>query len=188
MSALLSANEIRLTYGYQTLLDGVTLAVSAGEKTGMVGRNGCGKTSLLKILTGQQMADSGEISLRRALRVGYLPQEFELDPELSVQENIASGAADIVEAIRRYENGEGSDAELNDLLHLIDHADGWKEGLRAAVSQDGANTVWKDGEWGAIGAWAWGISRIADYLEKLPLDHSTAPILPVAIPVPVPAK
>ncbi len=125
MSALLSANEIRLTYGYQTLLDGVTLAVSAGEKTGMVGRNGCGKTSLLKILTGQQMADSGDISLRRALRTGYLPQEFELDSELSVQENIASGAADIVEAIRRYENGEGSDAELNDLLHLIDHADGW---------------------------------------------------------------
>lgn len=125
MSALLSANEIRLSYGYQTLLDGVTLAVSAGEKIGMVGRNGCGKTSLLKILTGQQNADSGEISVRRALRIGYLPQEFELNADLSVHENIASGAADIVDAIRRYENGEGSDAELNDLLHLIDHADGW---------------------------------------------------------------
>jgi ATP-binding cassette subfamily F protein uup len=85
VSALLSANEIRLTYGYQTLLDGVTLAVSAGEKVGMVGKNGCGKTSLLKILTGTQQADSGEISLRRALRVGYLPQEFELDLEKSVQ-------------------------------------------------------------------------------------------------------
>jgi ABC transport system ATP-binding/permease protein len=83
MAILLSANEIRLTYGYQTLLDGVTLAVSAREKTGMVGRNGCGKTSLLKIFTGQQMADSGEISLRRALQVGYLPQEFELESELS---------------------------------------------------------------------------------------------------------
>ena len=47
-----------------------------------------------------------------------------------------------------------------------DHADGWKEGLRAAVSKDGANTVWKDGEWGAIGAWAWGISRMADYLQS----------------------
>jgi hypothetical protein len=46
-----------------------------------------------------------------------------------------------------------------------DHADGWKDGLRAAVSKDGANTVWKDGEWGAIGAWAWGLSRIVDYLE-----------------------
>ena len=125
VSALLSANEIRLTYGYQTLLDGVTLAVSAGEKVGMVGKNGCGKTSLLKILTGTQHADSGEISLRRALRVGYLPQEFELDLEKSVHENIAAGAADVVDAIRRYENGDGSDAELSDLLHLIDHADGW---------------------------------------------------------------
>jgi ATP-binding cassette subfamily F protein uup len=125
MSVLLSANELRLSYGYQTLLDGVTLAVSAGEKVGLVGRNGCGKTSLLKILTGQQQADDGELSLRRGIRVGYLPQEFELDPALSVYDNIASGAADLVEAIRRYEHGEGSDAELTDLLHLIEHADGW---------------------------------------------------------------
>ncbi|MGC4017277.1 MAG: ABC-F family ATP-binding cassette domain-containing protein [Luteolibacter sp.] len=125
MSALLSANELRLSYGYQTLLDGVTLAVSAGEKVGLVGRNGCGKTSLLKILTGAQQADSGDLSLRRGIRVGYLPQEFELDPSLSVHENIAAGAADLVEAIRRYEHGEGSDSELADLLHLIEHADGW---------------------------------------------------------------
>jgi ABC transport system ATP-binding/permease protein len=125
MSALLSANELRLSYGYQTLLDGVTLAVAAGEKVGLVGRNGCGKTSLLKILTGAQSADSGEISRRRSLRIGYLPQEFELDPALSVHENIAAGAGDIVDAILRYENGEGSDAELDQLHHLIDHADGW---------------------------------------------------------------
>ena len=50
-----------------------------------------------------------------------------------------------------------------------DRADGWKEGLRAAVSKDGANTVWKDGEWGAIGAWSWGISHIAEYLQTDPL-------------------
>lgn len=125
MSVLLSANELRLSYGYQTLLDGVTLAVSAGEKVGLVGRNGCGKTSLLKILTGQQQADDGDLSLRRGIRVGYLPQEFELNPALSVYDNIASGAADLVEAIRRYEHGEGSEAELADLLHLIEHADGW---------------------------------------------------------------
>ncbi len=47
-----------------------------------------------------------------------------------------------------------------------DHAEGWKTGLRAAVRPEGANTAWEDGEWGAIGAWAWGVSRIADYLEK----------------------
>ncbi len=125
MSTLLSANEIRLAYSYQNLLDGVTLAVAAGEKVGLVGRNGCGKTSLLKILTGESQADSGEISLRRGIRTGYLPQEFELDPDLSVHENIAAGAADIVEAIRRYENGDGTETELHDFLELIDHADGW---------------------------------------------------------------
>lgn len=125
MSALLSVSDLRLSYGYQTLLDGVTLAVAAGEKIGMVGRNGCGKTSLLKILGGVQAADSGDIALRRGLRIGYLPQEFEIDPGLSVGENIAAGAADLVEAVRRYEAGEGSETELADLLHLIDHADGW---------------------------------------------------------------
>lgn len=138
--ALLSANEIRLSYGYQTLLDGVTLAVSPGEKVGLVGRNGCGKTSLLKILTGDQQPDSGEISLRRAIRVGYLPQEFELDPARSVHENIAAGAADVVEAIRRYEAGEGSEAELAELLHLIDHADGWNLDARIKATATALGT------------------------------------------------
>lgn len=125
MSSLLSANELRLSYGPQTLLDGVTLAVAAGEKVGLVGRNGCGKTSLLKILAAENFADSGEISRRRELRVGYLPQEFELDPDLSVHENISAGAADIVDAITRYENGDGTETELGRLLELIEHADGW---------------------------------------------------------------
>ncbi len=46
-----------------------------------------------------------------------------------------------------------------------DHAEGWKDGLRAALRPDGAQTIWQDGDWGAIGAWAWGLSRIADYLQ-----------------------
>ncbi|YCM43284.1 ABC-F family ATP-binding cassette domain-containing protein [Verrucomicrobiaceae bacterium 227] len=122
---LLSANELRLAYGHQTLLDGVTLAVAAGEKVGLVGRNGCGKTSLLKIIAGENQADSGDISARRELRIGYLPQEFELDTTVSVYDNIAAGAADVVEAIRKYEHGEGSEAELGALLTFIDHTDGW---------------------------------------------------------------
>ena len=143
MSALLSATEIRLNYGYQTLLDGVTLAIGAGEKIGMVGRNGCGKTSLLKILSSQSAADSGEIAVRRGLRIGYLPQEFELDTELSVGENIAAGAADLVEAVRRYESGDGSEAELEDLLHLIDHADGWnlEARIKSTVTALGAPSL-----------------------------------------------
>lgn len=133
---LLSANELTLAYGPQNLLDGVTLAVEAGEKVGMVGRNGCGKTSLLKILSRESEADSGEIALRRELRVGYLPQEFELDPHLTVLENITSGVADLADALVRYESGAGSEEELADLLHLIEHADGWNLDLRIKTTAE----------------------------------------------------
>ena len=140
MAALISANALRLSYGYQSLLDGVSLAVEAGEKVGLVGRNGCGKSSLLKILTGLQRADSGDLSVRRGLRIGHLPQEFELDPTLSVRDNIAAGAADVVAAIARYESGVGSDQEHADLLHLIDHADGWNLEARIKASASALGT------------------------------------------------
>jgi ABC transport system ATP-binding/permease protein len=124
-TSLLSANELTLCYGRQQLLTGVTLAVAPGEKVGLVGRNGSGKTSLLKILAGGNEPDSGDISRRRGLRVGYLPQEFELDGEKTVRENIEAGAADLMEWLRRYEAGEGSEAELAELHHEIEIADGW---------------------------------------------------------------
>lgn len=124
-AALLSATGLALSYGNQLLLEEVTLAVSAGEKVGLVGRNGCGKTSLLKILAGVERPDSGDLSLRRGLRMGYLPQEFELDPQKSVLENIQAGAADLTGWISRYEAGQGSEAELAEMLHQIEAADGW---------------------------------------------------------------
>jgi ATP-binding cassette subfamily F protein uup len=123
--SLISAQELCLAYGNQRLLDGVSLTVAPGEKVGLVGRNGCGKTSLLKILAGENEADAGEISRRRGLRTGYLPQEFELDGTKTVLENIEVGASDLVEWVRRYEEGDGSEAELADILDLIQHADGW---------------------------------------------------------------
>jgi len=132
--ALLSANELTLTYGTQKLLEGVTVAVAPKEKVALVGRNGTGKTSLLKILAGANAPDSGEISRRRGLRVGVLPQEFELDPDATVLANIESGASDLVNALRCFENGEGTDAELEDYHHLIDVADGWNLEARIKAS------------------------------------------------------
>lgn len=124
-NAVLSASELTLSYGNQRLLDGVSLAVGAGEKVGLVGRNGCGKTSLLKILAGQERADGGDLSLKRELRVGYLPQDFELDGDKTVLENIQAGARDLMDWVERYESGEGSEAELGELLHQIEAVDGW---------------------------------------------------------------
>jgi ATP-binding cassette subfamily F protein uup len=123
--ALISANGLALAYGAAPLLEDVTLSVAAGEKIGLVGRNGCGKTSLLKILVGELVPDVGEISRRRGLRIGYLPQEFELDDDRTVQQNIEAGAADLLDWIARYEAGTGSDDERAELLHQIERADGW---------------------------------------------------------------
>lgn len=124
--ALLSVNEVTLSYGNQQLLRGVTFAVSAGEKVGLVGRNGCGKSSLLKILSGVEKADSGDLSYKRDIRIGYLPQEFELDHEKTVRENIELGVADLKAWILQYENGDGSEVELAHLQHQIEAADGWQ--------------------------------------------------------------
>lgn len=130
--ALLSANDLALAYGHQRLLEQVTLSVGAGEKVGLLGRNGCGKTTLLRILAGHQQADAGEVARRRGLRIGYLPQEFELDGKLTVRQNIEAGAAELLEWLRRYESGEGTDGELAVLLNQIESADGWK--LQARIN------------------------------------------------------
>jgi ATP-binding cassette subfamily F protein uup len=130
--ALLAANDLALAYGHQRLLEAVTLSVSAGEKVGLLGRNGCGKTSLLRILAGHQSADAGQVDRRRGLRIGYLPQEFEMDVNLTVRQNIEAGAADLMEWLRRYETGQGTDRELAALLNQIESVDGWK--LQARIN------------------------------------------------------
>src|SRR2546426_3532197 len=124
-SVLLAANDLALAYGHQRLLQSVTLSVAPGEKVGLVGRNGCGKTSLLRILAGHQSADAGDIARRRGLRIGYLPQEFELDGRLTVRENIEAGAADLMDWLHRYQSGNSTDAEMATLLNQIESVDGW---------------------------------------------------------------
>ncbi|MEM1443058.1 MAG: ABC-F family ATP-binding cassette domain-containing protein [Verrucomicrobiota bacterium] len=124
--AVLSATELTLSFGNDPILDGATLAIYAGEKVGLVGRNGCGKSSFLRIVAEAESADSGNLSRKQDLVVGYLPQEFELDDRLTVEENIRAGAASLISTIERYESAEGlSETEMDRLLREIDHADGW---------------------------------------------------------------
>ena len=79
MSTIISASEVTVRYNERTILDAVTLGIQEGDRIGLVGRNGCGKTTFLKILAGLQKPDSGEIARRRDLVVSYLPQDFMLD-------------------------------------------------------------------------------------------------------------
>jgi ATP-binding cassette subfamily F protein uup len=129
---LLAVNDLALAYGHEHLLKELTLSVAPGEKVGLVGRNGCGKTSLLRILAGHQNADSGEVTRKRGLRIGYLPQEFELDANLTVRQNIEAGAADLMDWLNRYQSGNSTDAEMAVLLNQIESADGWN--LQARIN------------------------------------------------------
>ncbi|MDG2123671.1 MAG: ABC-F family ATP-binding cassette domain-containing protein, partial [Verrucomicrobiales bacterium] len=129
--AVFSATELGLSFGLQQILDGATVAVYPGEKVGLVGRNGCGKSSFLKIVAGVESADAGTVAYRQGAVVGYLPQDFELRDEASVVENVRDGVRELLEAIGRYESGEAlSDGESERLLAKIEAEDGWNIGTR----------------------------------------------------------
>ncbi|MEM7517181.1 MAG: ABC-F family ATP-binding cassette domain-containing protein, partial [Planctomycetota bacterium] len=126
--------DLTLSFGNDPILDEATVAVYAGEKVGLVGRNGCGKSSFLRIVAEEETADAGTISRKQGLVVGYLPQEFQLNESATVEENIREGAADLIAKIERYESGaDVTPAEMDRLLVEIEHADGWNLAQRIAV-------------------------------------------------------
>src|SRR5438128_12178156 len=89
---IVSANGLIVRYGATTLLYGSTIALHEEERVGLVGRNGCGKSTLLRILAGELEPDAGEVSRRRGIMTGFLPQAFDLDPDATVEANVLVGA------------------------------------------------------------------------------------------------
>src|SRR5271156_2904899 len=104
MSTILAANDLVVRYNEHAVLDGATLAVDEGDRIGLVGRNGCGKTTFLKILAGLQSPDGGEVTARRDLVVSYLPQDFALDASLDVRANVRLGARHVLNLIAEFES------------------------------------------------------------------------------------
>ena len=118
-----SANNLSVKYGTQVVLEGATIAFNEGEHIGLVGRNGSGKSTFLRIAAGVNEPDSGEFTSRRDLVTGYMPQISELDDAATVHANILRGAQRILDLIADYER---SDSALSaTLLDQITQADGW---------------------------------------------------------------
>src|SRR4051812_34038816 len=103
MSTIINATDVVVRYGDRTILDKATLAINEGDRLGLVGRNGCGKTTFLKILADMQPPDDGEVTRRRDLVVSYLSQDFTLDANLTVYENIRAGAKHVLDMIAKFE-------------------------------------------------------------------------------------
>ncbi|SDD98773.1 ABC-F family ATP-binding cassette domain-containing protein [Nocardioides lianchengensis] len=94
MANLLNLERVSKSYGVRPLLTDVSLGVSAGERIGIVGRNGDGKTTLLEVMTGLEEPDTGRVSRTRGLLVGYLHQGDELVDTHTVREAVLGGRAD----------------------------------------------------------------------------------------------
>lgn len=122
---LLTAHDIELHYGEHPLLDKVSFSIHQGEKVALVGRNGSGKTSLLKIVVGLDTPDGGWIEKRRDLTIGYLSQEFTLDLEKTVYENLMQGAKDLIDLIEEYEKLPAESERRHQLFEEIQAIDGW---------------------------------------------------------------
>jgi ATP-binding cassette subfamily F protein uup len=96
MGNLINAERVTMSYGTRTLLDSVSLGLDRGEVAGIVGRNGTGKTTLLRILAGALTPDSGRVTQTSSLSIGFLQQGEEITVDASVRDLIVGGAPDHV--------------------------------------------------------------------------------------------
>src|SRR3954454_24378598 len=94
MSNLLNLERVSKSYGVRPLLTEVSLGIGVGERIGIVGRNGDGKTTLLEVMTGLEEPDTGRVSQQRGLLIGYLHQGDELDDTHAVREAVLGGRSD----------------------------------------------------------------------------------------------
>ena len=100
---LLNMESVRKTYGDRTLLDDVTFYMKQGDRVGVVGVNGCGKSTFLRLAAGKEKPDSGSVSYDPNVRLGYLPQDPAYDPENTVMEQVEAGLDPTAREIARYE-------------------------------------------------------------------------------------
>ena len=91
---LVSLERVHKAYGVRPLLSDVSLGVGEGDRVGVVGRNGDGKTTLLRVLAGLEPVDDGRVTRNRGLRLGYLTQGDDLDPDATVGEAVLEGRAE----------------------------------------------------------------------------------------------
>jgi ATP-binding cassette subfamily F protein 3 len=112
--ALLSIANLQLSHGDRSILSGASLTIERGQRIGMVGRNGCGKTTLMRILNGQLKPDDGQVQLSRGIRVGYLAQDPDLDSDRTLRREADAAFAELA-ALHK---------QLDDLSHELADASG----------------------------------------------------------------
>ena len=120
--ALITLQSAQLAFGDVPLLDRTSLSIETSERIGLIGRNGTGKSSLLKILAGKEQLDDGVIQFQQNLNLAYVAQEPVLDANVSVFESVSEGLAGLKAVLDQYVVGLG---DLDRLQNIIELQDGW---------------------------------------------------------------
>ncbi len=129
--SLLSCTDLCLAFGHLPLLDHAAFALEPGERVGLIGRNGSGKSSLLRIIAGLQQPDDGRVVLQQGLRQVYVAQEAEFAAGASVFDGVAEGVAEARALCERFAE-QPPDEDLDALLARIELLDGWNWQQRVA--------------------------------------------------------
>ncbi len=132
---ILSAEGISKSFSEKIIINGIDLGINEGEKIGLIGINGTGKSTLLKIIAGIEAVDAGKIIKGSSIRTEYLPQNPYFEPGTTVLQQVFKGNSPVMELIRQYEDvlhqveqcpGDLSmEKKLTDLTHKMDTMDGW---------------------------------------------------------------
>jgi len=120
--ALITLQSAQLAFGDVPLLDHTALSIETGERIGLIGRNGTGKSSLLKILAGMENLDDGVIQYQQNLKLAYVAQEPLLNAQLCVFDAVSEGLSPLKAVLEQYYAGEG---DLDALQNTIELQDGW---------------------------------------------------------------
>lgn len=143
--AVISLTSAQLAFGHVALLDHADFSLEAGERVGLIGRNGTGKSSLLKIISGRAKLDDGLLVMQQGLKIAYVEQEPMFDPNQSVFEAVAAGMGEQQAMLAEYEAltgkfGEGNDEALMERMHelqtKLDAIDGWNLAHKVETTLD----------------------------------------------------
>ena len=139
---ILAVENASFAVGHVPLLDKTSFQLNQGEKVGLIGRNGAGKSSFLKILAGVQKLDDGQLIIQNGLKIVYVPQESVFDDEMSVFDVVSEGLGSLRDVLRQYHqvshqlesnHSDNLIQQLNDLQNQIEAQNGWS--VDAAIKQ-----------------------------------------------------
>ena len=123
----LSVEEVSKRYGEKVLFENITFGISKGQKTALVARNGTGKSSLMRIISGLDSADSGSVVFRTGITPGFLAQDPRFDNSKTVLETVFTGDSAEMKAVKEYQNAlkTGDDKQIEVAFEKVERLNAW---------------------------------------------------------------